>query len=217
MSGKLARFNWTTAYRLGLNPWDAFTRDPELAQLVEGPDGLTPGRALDIGCGRGRNSIYLAGHGWDVTGVDLVRSAVETGRRNAAAAGVPVRLEVGDVTQLSAMDLPGQFDLLLDYGCYHALDEPQRAAYAAEVTKVAAPDATLWMYSFSARKPDGTDMTADDIAAELPGWELQSATRVSAEEMRRTTARLPLRLRPLRAAFNRGWFPLPWRIRMARA
>ena len=51
--------------------------------------GLEPGRALDLGCGEGGDAVWLARHGWAVTGVDLSPTAVARGRRAAAEAGVP--------------------------------------------------------------------------------------------------------------------------------
>ena len=51
-----------------------------LQDLVEGENALAAGTALDIGCGTGDNSIYLAKHGWQVTGVDFVAKAVDKAR-----------------------------------------------------------------------------------------------------------------------------------------
>jgi predicted TPR repeat methyltransferase len=59
------------AYRLGLKPWDTGVVPPELVALVEGPDALRPGRALDLGCGTGTHVVYLEHRGWLTTGVDL--------------------------------------------------------------------------------------------------------------------------------------------------
>jgi SAM-dependent methyltransferase len=61
-------------------PWDSGDPAPELVELVEGPAPPRPGRALDLGCGIGTNAVYLARHGWDVTGVDLVHNAVAAAR-----------------------------------------------------------------------------------------------------------------------------------------
>ncbi len=66
-------------YLLGFTPWDQGVIRPELIEVVDGPDALPVGRALDIGCGTGTQSIYLAQHGWQVTGVDFVRKALQVG------------------------------------------------------------------------------------------------------------------------------------------
>ena len=54
--------------------------------MVEGADRLATGRALDLGCGTGTNSIYLAQHGWETTGVDFVPRAIGIAKRKAEAA-----------------------------------------------------------------------------------------------------------------------------------
>jgi SAM-dependent methyltransferase len=54
-------------------------------------EGLKPGKALDIGMGQGRNSVYLAAQGWDVTGFDPSSEGVRIARSNAAKAGVTFR------------------------------------------------------------------------------------------------------------------------------
>ena len=76
------------AYRLGLAVWRRPTPPADLVALVEGPSALPAGRALDLGCGTGTDAIYLAIHGWDITGVDAVPKALATARRDASAAGV---------------------------------------------------------------------------------------------------------------------------------
>ncbi|MGB9302869.1 MAG: class I SAM-dependent methyltransferase, partial [Mycobacterium sp.] len=67
-------------YRLGLIIWRRDTPPAELVALVEGPTALPAGRALDLGCGTGTDTIYLATHGWDVTGVDMVPKALDIAR-----------------------------------------------------------------------------------------------------------------------------------------
>jgi methylase of polypeptide subunit release factors len=52
--------------------------------LVEGPAAPPPGRALDLGCGTGMDSVYLALHGWDVTGVDQVPRAMALAHHRAS-------------------------------------------------------------------------------------------------------------------------------------
>jgi 2-polyprenyl-3-methyl-5-hydroxy-6-metoxy-1,4-benzoquinol methylase len=60
------------------------------ALLVSTAEGRKPGRALDIGMGQGRNSVFLAMKGWDVTGFDLSDEGIATARRNAERAGVKI-------------------------------------------------------------------------------------------------------------------------------
>ena len=74
------------AYLVGFKPWDTGVRPPELVAVVEGPDRLPPGKALDLGSGTGTNAIYLAQHGWDVTAIDFTPRPVRAARRKAAAA-----------------------------------------------------------------------------------------------------------------------------------
>ncbi len=59
--------------------------------LMEAVRGLAPGKALDVGTGQGRNAVWLAGQGWDVTGVDVSGVGLTAARANAAKAGVTVR------------------------------------------------------------------------------------------------------------------------------
>ena len=64
--------------------------------LLEGPNALAQGRALDVGCGSGRDAVYLAKHGWHVTGVDFAETGLNAARRRAQEDGVEVRWVKGD-------------------------------------------------------------------------------------------------------------------------
>jgi SAM-dependent methyltransferase len=65
------------------------------ALLVSTVEGRKPGRALDIGMGQGRNSVFLALKGWDVTGFDMSDEGIATARRNAERAGVRINATLG--------------------------------------------------------------------------------------------------------------------------
>lgn len=135
-------------YRFGYTPWDQDHVPAELTALVRGSFALTPGRAIDIGCGTGTQAVYLARHGWRVTGVDVVERALDQARRRAEHAGVTVRWVAGDVTRLVDLDLGGSFGLFHDRGCFHDLSAERRDAYVAGVTSLAEPGATLLLMSF---------------------------------------------------------------------
>ncbi|MGH7903325.1 MAG: class I SAM-dependent methyltransferase [Candidatus Dormibacteraceae bacterium] len=151
--GLVQRLFFWLAYRFGRAPWDTGVSPPELTALVEGAGALPPGRALDLGCGTGTNCVYLAGHGWQVVGVDLARRAVGLARAKAARAGVPVQVIQGDVTRLPALHLEPGFALVLDLGCFHALPAGRRDDYARGVAALVGPGASYLLFCF--RRPGG--------------------------------------------------------------
>lgn len=139
------------AYEGGNPPWDTKITPPELVAEVEGPQKRTPGRALDLGCGTGTNSLYLASHGWNVTGIDFIPSAIEQAREKQYGAGQlsgNIHFLVGDVTQLEALRLESGYTLLFDLGCLHSLEESARGRYARGIVRLAAPGALFLLYGF---------------------------------------------------------------------
>jgi SAM-dependent methyltransferase len=165
-------------YALGFAPWER--RDvPELWRpLFEGTDAIEPGRALDIGCGSGRDAVHLAGRGWEVTAVDVVDKALERARQRAVDEGVEVRWVKGSVGALGRLGLEPGYSLVYDFGCIQGLSGPERRGAAAGMTELAAPGARLVLLAFKAGRrvllPRGMD--TDDLLTLLgDGWELERA------------------------------------------
>src|SRR5437868_10639165 len=77
-------------YRLGLTPWDSGIPPPELIEVIEGARHLPTGRALDLGCGTGTTTIYMATNGWQAIGVDFVPAAIRAARAKAVATRLAV-------------------------------------------------------------------------------------------------------------------------------
>jgi len=73
-----------------------FNRRPSRL-LVEAIRGRQPGLAIDLGMGEGRNAIYLAQQGWQVTGVDLSDVAVTQAKTRAAQMGVKLNAVIDDL------------------------------------------------------------------------------------------------------------------------
>ncbi|MQA87452.1 MAG: methyltransferase domain-containing protein [Streptosporangiales bacterium] len=180
-------FVYRTFYLLGLRVWDRGTPAPELVELVEGSSSVPPGRALDIGCGTGTESIYLAEHGWDVTGVDMVPRALAIARRKAATAGVSPRFVQGDVTRLRDFGIGDGYILLLDFGCFHTIPPDQRDAYVEGVSQAAAPGSTFLLFGFRPPRlaPMRAGVTTEEVRERFHdhGWELVSAERKSIDEI----------------------------------
>lgn len=147
------RFFYRLLYAVGVKPWerlsDASAAEQVSAMLdqVEQHRGSRPGSALDLGCGTGIWSVRLARRGWDVTGVDVVRKAVDHARQRATEAGVRARFAQGDVADLRDAGIGSGFDLVLDLGTVHGLEPPEVRDVAREVTAVTSEDATLLMYA----------------------------------------------------------------------
>ena len=160
------------AYLVGFKPWDTGVPPPELVEAVEGPQALEPGRALDVGCGTGTNSVYLAQHGWDVTGVDFVVKPLKVARRRAVDSAIKPRFVRGDVTRLPDLQLGGGYELVLDLGCFHSIPEGRRDAYAGGVSSEAAPGATFLLFGFlstSRRVVGPPGLREDEIESRFAG------------------------------------------------
>ncbi len=98
--------------------------------LVDQVEHLTPGRALEIGCGTGSNAVWLAKQGWQVTAVDYSGVAIKKGKRRAAERGVNVEFVVADV---STYQPQGHYDLIT---CFYIQLFPQQRANAAGSTRL---------------------------------------------------------------------------------
>jgi cyclopropane fatty-acyl-phospholipid synthase-like methyltransferase len=148
VSHVVMRIFYQWRYFRGQTPWDTNITPPELVELIQA-EKFPPGRALDLGCGTGTNAIYLAKHGWQTLGIDYVPRAIDAARAKAKAQNVSVEFRAADVLAPGA--LPAPFDLILDIGCFHALDANGRARYAQNVKAWTQRGSLLLMYAFFPR------------------------------------------------------------------
>ena len=114
-------------------PFFAAKPDENLVSYLE--RGLIrPGRALDVGCGPGRNAVHLAAAGFTVDAVDLSSTAIAWAEERAREAGVEVDFRCGD-----AFAATGPYDLIYDSGCFHHLPPHRRISYLALLDRALAP------------------------------------------------------------------------------
>lgn len=133
-------YDWL--YRHNRAPWDIGPRK-ELVEAVES-GRLRPCRAIDLGCGTASNAIFLAQHGFDVTGTDYSPAAIALCRQRGAAAGVAVEWIEDDLTDLQ--HVRGPFDLLVDWGVYDDLSPADRRAYRRNVLPLTHAESRFLIY-----------------------------------------------------------------------
>ena len=170
--------HYSILYRLGITPWEHDDAPEQLKSVSD--EWATPDRdALDVGCGTGADAVYLAEHGWSVTGVDGVERALTKARARARARGVEVTWAQGDVCRLDQLGIAQKFTLVLDRGCSHDFSDEQRDQYARALSATTRPDAVLLMFAFQPRKrglgPRGVS-EAGLIRHLGPDWKLLSST-----------------------------------------
>lgn len=127
--------------------WDERYGDHDEAMWSGRPNGslvtvteqLTPGRALDIGCGEGADVIWLAGQGWEASGVDISPVAIERARAAGTATGTDVQFAATDV--LTEPPEPAAFDLVAI--SYPAFDRSAGLTGFGSVAAAVAPGGRL--------------------------------------------------------------------------
>jgi 2-polyprenyl-3-methyl-5-hydroxy-6-metoxy-1,4-benzoquinol methylase len=107
--------------------------------LVDEVADLPPGRALDLACGEGRNAIWLATLGWEVTGVDFSPVALDKAKRGATEQRVTVEWVLADAVHFRAS--PHSYDLVVVM--YLQLPAEERRAAFGAAAEALAPGGTL--------------------------------------------------------------------------
>jgi 2-polyprenyl-3-methyl-5-hydroxy-6-metoxy-1,4-benzoquinol methylase len=154
--------------------------------VVAETGGLPPGRALDVACGEGRNALWLASRGWQVTGVDFSAVALDRARDLARKAGVDARWVQSEASDPAGWG--GPFDLVLLV--YLHLPERARRAATRAAAGVLAPGGMLLVVGHDrSNLTDGVGgpqdasllFSAQDVVDDLegvPGLAVERAERV---------------------------------------
>jgi SAM-dependent methyltransferase len=158
-------------------------REPNRFLIAEAV-GLPASRALDLACGAGRNAVWLAEHGWQVTGVDFSSVALSAARELAAEHGVELELVEADVVDWS----PPAEAFRLVCVMYLQLPEPERRAVLARATAALAPGGVVLVVAhdslnltegYGGPSNQAVLCTADEVVADLAGLEVERAERVA--------------------------------------
>ena len=164
--------------------WDEVWEDADASRaghdgvLESVASGLAPGRALEIGCGMGGNAAWLAGQGWQVTGIDFSEVAIGKCREMAAMRGLDVEFLVEDAFTYRP-DAPCQ----LVTAFYMQFPPDDRRRMLANMAGALAPGGTLLFVSHDkSSPPSGWDdealeslTTPEEIVADLAGFRIERA------------------------------------------
>jgi SAM-dependent methyltransferase len=151
--------------------------------LVEEAATLSPARALDLACGEGRNAIWLAERGWQVTAVDFSKVAIAKARERTARAAAQVDFVCADLLDFEPE--PAAYDLVIVL--YLQLPSDERRLVLARAARAVSEGGTFLLIGHDltnltegAGGPSdpGVLYTPDDIVSELPGLEVEKAGRV---------------------------------------
>jgi cyclopropane fatty-acyl-phospholipid synthase-like methyltransferase len=129
-------------------PWNIEYPPAELVGLVE-TGTVKPCMAIDLGCGAGNYSIYLAGKGFDVTGVDISPEAIRLAKKNARKKKANCSFVVADLTDDPGKFVKGKFGFALEWEMLHHLFPEQRRKYAGNVHALLDPGALFFSVCFS--------------------------------------------------------------------
>ena len=129
--------SWEERYRSAGALWSGRVNAPLAAEAAD----LTPGRALDVGCGEGGDALWLAGRGWQVTGLDWSEVALARAAEHAAAAGLTDRVEWVRGSFEEWQPPRAAYDLVAAHFLHPTAE--QRSALLPRLSAAVAPGGTL--------------------------------------------------------------------------
>jgi SAM-dependent methyltransferase len=128
-------------------PWNMETPPELLVELVDSGK-IQPCKAIDLGCGAGNYAIYLAGRGFEVTGVDCSPTAIRIAKENAERKSAKCSFFVADV--VGKLDEVNQtWDFVYDWGLLHHIFPEQRQKYVDNVSRILNPKGKYLSLCFS--------------------------------------------------------------------
>jgi 2-polyprenyl-3-methyl-5-hydroxy-6-metoxy-1,4-benzoquinol methylase len=133
--------------------WTTKNPPKELVELVES-EKIKPCNCLDIGCGEGFYSIYLAKKGFEVTAIDLSKNAIKFAKQNAEKEGVKINFISMDMFDLE--DLDEKFDFVFEWGILHGVAFENRKKYLGLIEKILNSKGKYFSCSFNIENPKFT-------------------------------------------------------------
>jgi ubiquinone/menaquinone biosynthesis C-methylase UbiE len=148
------KFSWDNAYLSNeyRKHWHYSNPSQELATLLATVI-VRKGSALDLGCGAGVETMFLAENGFRASGIDVSDKAIELAKSSAKRRRLRIDFQTGTVLDLPYRD--EEFVFLNDRGCLHNLELDEWTGYASEVARVAKPNAYFLLRGASNKESHG--------------------------------------------------------------
>jgi ubiquinone/menaquinone biosynthesis C-methylase UbiE len=168
-------------YRPEFLPWEHGKPRRVLVELVDS-GRVVPSKTLDLCCGVGSNTVYLAKKGFDVAAIDISDKAVEYARDKAHRAKVNIHFLVGDFLNLPFRS--EEFRFAFDFGCFHHVEVKDRINFIKGVCRVLRPESTFFLVCFSYKNgPAWNHFTKGQIVGLFKDYfEIESIKHVSSIE-----------------------------------
>jgi len=128
-------------------PWN-MPEPPALLVEAVASGRIKPCRVVDLGCGAGNYSVWLAQHGFDVTGIEISQSAIALAGKLAASKGVSCRFVAADLLG-DLREFHSSFDLAFDWEVLHHIQPEDRPGYLQNVRNLLRPDGMYISLCFS--------------------------------------------------------------------
>lgn len=173
--GKPAAYVYDAAYR-GVPNWDIGR--PQRAFVEAADAGLIRGRVLDVGCGTGELSLFLARRDHPVLGVDLSPQAIQQAQEKARWRQVRAAFLVWDALELPALGSRGfEFDTVVDCAMFHVLGDEQRDQFVDGLATVLDSGGSYLVLGDARRAPgDLYGVSPREIRSRFPredGWRVE--------------------------------------------
>jgi 2-polyprenyl-3-methyl-5-hydroxy-6-metoxy-1,4-benzoquinol methylase len=151
---------WNEFYSKKDRPVPFFKNIPD-ENLVSYIDSgfFKPGKVLDVGCGNGRNSIYLAKKGFDVDGIDFSETSIKTAKETANLSSTKVNFICKSIFDFE--NDGEKYDYIYDSGCFHHIKPHRRSLYLNTILKNLKPEGAFGMACFNLK--GGSNISDYDV------------------------------------------------------
>ncbi|RIW37424.1 class I SAM-dependent methyltransferase [Bacillus salacetis] len=151
--------------------WDAFytDRNKKIPFFSDKPDEnlagyisngyISKGSVLELGCGPGRNALFLAAEGFHVDAVDSSQEGIKWARERAGKKGLEVNFFLEDIFKFSKEER--EYDFVYDSGCFHHIPPHRRMDYLTLVDSALKPGGCFALTTFMENGPLGGSSISD--------------------------------------------------------